>query len=112
MQHLAARHATASSDGKLSNSSNGVPSLQPTPHMQVHQKMSSRIVEGNAHLNVLHAHGSMQHPKSQEAAKVLRHEHSIEAHNRDAGRLDGTNNDEGGVSHVQPAVHATQKDAC
>ncbi len=31
----AARHATASSDGKLKNSSNGVPTLQPTPHMHV-----------------------------------------------------------------------------
>ncbi len=70
------------------------------------------IMEGTAHLDVLHAHGSVQHPKSQEAAKVLRHEHSIEAHNRDAGSLNGTQDDEGGISHIQPAVHTTQEDAC
>jgi hypothetical protein len=74
--------------------------------------MADWLKQWSAHLDVLHAQGGMQHPKSQEAAKVLRHEHSIEAHNRDAGRLNGTQDDKWGISHVQPAVHATQKDAC
>ncbi len=122
MQHLAAQHATASSDGNLSNSSNGVPTLQPTPHMHMLTCKSvtdgefngglAQAMEWNAHLDVLHAHGSVQHPKSQEAAKVLRHEHSIEAHDRDAGCFNGAQDDKGGVRHIQPAVHATQEDAC
>lgn len=53
----------------------------------------------------------MQHPKGQEAAKVLGHEHSVEAHNWDAGGLDGAQHDEGGIGNIQAAVHAAQEDA-
>lgn len=115
MPHLG-QHATPSSDGKLSSASNRVPLLQTSSHacahMQEHQNLTFGQAQSvDAHLDVQHAHGSMQHPKSQEAAKVLRHEHSVEAHDRDAGRLNGAQDDEGGISHIQLAVHATQEDA-
>ncbi|KAA6427378.1 MAG: hypothetical protein FRX49_02042 [Trebouxia sp. A1-2] len=88
----------------------GIVKLEHTS--QEHQNLTFGQAQSvDAHLDVQHAHGSMQHPKSQEAAKVLRHEHSVEAHDRDAGRLNGAQDDEGGISHIQLAVHATQEDA-
>lgn len=65
----------------------------------------------SSYLDVLHAHGSMQDSKRQEAAKVFRHEDCVEAHNRNAGGFYGAQHDKGGISNVELAVHATQQDA-
>ena len=53
----------------------------------------------------------MENPKSQKAAKMFRHQHGIEAHNRYASSLNGAQHNEWGVGNIQPAVHATQEDA-
>ena len=79
--------------------------------MSKHDGSSSSSSSSSTDLDVLHAQSSMKHPKGQEATKVLRHEHCIEAHNRNAGSLNGPQNNEGGISNVQLAVQAAQEDA-
>ncbi len=60
-------------------------------------------------LDVLDAHGCMQHQEGKEGPKVLRHQDGVEAHDGDGSCLNGPQDDEGGKGHIHARVEAPKE---